>query len=56
MNIGYARSVGYNYDSVEHEDHFIFECPIYRFLRTVEYPDLFVGRHSLCSFMDQANH
>jgi hypothetical protein len=29
--------------SVEDEDHFIFECPVYRFLKMVEYPDLFVG-------------
>jgi hypothetical protein len=42
--------------SVEDEDHcFIFECPVYRFLRTVEYPDLFVGHHSLRSFMGQAD-
>jgi hypothetical protein len=37
--------------SVEYEDHSIFECPVYRFLRTVEYPDLFVGHHSLRSFL-----
>jgi hypothetical protein len=37
--------------SVEDEDHFLFECPVDRFLRTVEYPDLFVGHHTLRSFM-----
>jgi hypothetical protein len=40
---------------VENEDHFIFECPVYRFLRTVEYPELFVGHHSLRSFMGQTD-
>jgi hypothetical protein len=41
--------------SVEDEDHFIFECPVYRFMRTVKYPDLFVGHHSLRSLIDQAD-
>jgi hypothetical protein len=41
--------------SVEDEDHFISECPEYRFLRTVKYPDLFVRHHSLRSFMGQAD-
>jgi hypothetical protein len=36
-------------------DHFIFECPVYRFLRTIEYPDLFIGYHSLRSFMGQTD-
>jgi hypothetical protein len=40
---------------IEDEKHFIFECPVYRFLKTVQYPDLFVGRSSLRSFMGQAD-
>jgi hypothetical protein len=31
------------------------ECPVYRFLRTVKNPDLFVGHHSLRSFMGRAD-
>ena len=44
-------------DRVEDEDHFLFECPVYRYLRTVEYADLFLGRCSvsLRHFMGQAN-
>jgi hypothetical protein len=37
--------------SVEDEDHFVFECSVYRSLRTVEYLDLFVGHHKLRSFI-----
>lgn len=42
---------------VEDEDHFIFECPAYRFLRTDVYPDLFIGRtsRSLRHFIGQRN-
>jgi hypothetical protein len=54
MNIGYAQEVC-RLHKVEDEDHFVFECPVYKFLRTVEYPDLFVGHHSLRSFMGQTN-
>jgi hypothetical protein len=40
--------------TVEDDDHFIFECLVYRFLRMVKYSDLFVGHRSLRSFMGQA--
>ena len=42
---------------VEDEDHFIFECPAYRFLRIDRFPDLFVGQsaYSLRHFMGQEN-
>jgi hypothetical protein len=40
---------------IEDEVHFIFECPVYEFLRIVQNPDLFVGRSSLRSFMGQAD-
>jgi hypothetical protein len=40
---------------VEDEHHFIFECPVYRFLRTVQHPEHFVGHHSLRSFMGQTD-
>jgi hypothetical protein len=41
--------------TIEDEDRFIFERPLYRFLRTVESLDLFVGHHSLRSFMGQTD-
>ena len=42
---------------VEDEDHFVFECPAYRFLRTDRYMDLFVGQSafSLRHFLGQEN-
>jgi hypothetical protein len=44
-------------DRIEDEDHFLFECPVYRHLRSVKYPDLFLGycSHSLRHFMGQTN-
>ena len=45
-------------DRIEDEDHFIFECPTYRFLRTSQYPDLFSASTSenLCKFLGQDQH
>lgn len=43
---------------IEDEDHFIFECPTYRLLRTSQYPDLFSASTSqnLRKFLGQDQH
>ena len=46
-------------DKIEDEDHFIFECPTYRLLRTLQYPDLFVdsaSQSNLRNFFGQDQH